>query len=824
MPAPLLQVVADGNALLTTSEDQLGTILTTGSRPSGLGNSVQLLGVGSSATPGILQPGESGRVAVYYVGLSTDNGANQLTFSLGSLTTADTTEKVWYRKEADPISFSRPAGGGGGGTTTVPINLPPHADPPSGAERLVFERPGTGDRDVDVRLRLYPNTATFEEYVMIDWNAVRESRPSSVPADAWDAILVNLRSSYGDFWADYVATMAGNANALALVGQRTSDLSALWGFEVAQASAALSPVRYLAGAVDAAVTAPGLPLVFSRVYGQDLVSRFKTGPLGRGWSHNWDIAATTDVEGNVILHGPGGVDRFFTRADFPRIVTKSPIYLASPGDNGRLTSDNGLFTLRETDGTTWKFRVDGKLDYVQDTNSNRITLGYDTPGRLISLTHSSGRQLLLQYTILDFGMDPSSARIERLIDTMGPGAADDRVTTYQYDSGDLVRVTAPGNRVTTYAYAVASTVPFAPFDGRGRPVAFPAMPDPRSHALTSVTHPDGSHDFFAYDARGRLTETKRDGDTERVAFSYSSTSTGEVTVTDATNRATTLRFGFGGQLVQVRDADGRIVGFGYDSKFQLDGLGGPGGEEYDYTYDARGNLTGITDALNLETTFTYEPTFNRLASFTDARGNGIDYSYDTRGNLTAIAYEDGSRETFTYDTRGNVLTATNRRNQTISYSYNTAGQVLTKDDSTTPGLVDYVYTYDTAGNLTSARDPSGTTTLAYEPLTDRLRRIDYPGGRWFAFTYDAVGRRRSRTDQDGNVVNYTYDAIGRLDRMSDGAGALIVDYDYDTAGRLSRKSLGNGVYTTYAYDDAGHVTSLVNTRADGTVLSRFDYT
>ena len=60
MPAPLLQVVADGNALLTTSEDLANSLLATGQMPNGLGNTVQVLGTGSGATPGILQPGDSG--------------------------------------------------------------------------------------------------------------------------------------------------------------------------------------------------------------------------------------------------------------------------------------------------------------------------------------------------------------------------------------------------------------------------------------------------------------------------------------------------------------------------------------------------------------------------------------------------------------------------------------------------------------------------------------------------------------------------------------------------------------------------------------------
>src|SRR5262249_13708417 len=155
---------------------------------------------------------------------------------------------------------------------------------------------------------------------------------------------------------------------------------------------------------------------------------------------------------------------------------------------------------------------------------NRITLGYDNLGRLTSLTHSSGRQFLLQYTPLDYGMDPSQSRLARLIDTVGPGSADDRVTTFEYDASreHLVRVTAPGNRITSYPYTMPTLIPFRPTGPRGDlGVQFQA-PDPRSHALTSVTYPDGTHDYFAYDARGRLTETKRDGNAERVAFAYPS--------------------------------------------------------------------------------------------------------------------------------------------------------------------------------------------------------------------------------------------------------------------------------------------------------------
>jgi YD repeat-containing protein len=101
----------------------------------------------------------------------------------------------------------------------------------------------------------------------------------------------------------------------------------------------------------------------------------------------------------------------------------------------------------------------------------------------------------------------------------------------------------------------------------------------------------------------------------------------------------------------------------------------------------------------------------------------------------------------------------------VAYTYDAAGQVLTKDYFATAGI-DFVYTYDSHGNLTSARDSAGVTTMTYDLATDRLTRIEYPGGHWFAFTYDAAGRHESRTDETGRVVRYHYDPLGQLNTMT----------------------------------------------------------
>ncbi|MFN0129107.1 MAG: RHS repeat-associated core domain-containing protein [Verrucomicrobiales bacterium] len=789
MPAPLLKVTAYTNAIITTNrlnrrpQDNLRRPAISGGGGGGGGgrtvnripsyafrvgiplHTVQVMAVGSAATPGILHPGERGRVPVYFAGLDRDRGEQQIQFSVGSVTADDTSI----------VNCGPPA-----------LGVPDEIHFPRHGRRL----PGP---------TIDPIHHCPEYPFSPDWTALEtSSKPEGVAADAWHAAWQNVTTDAGPLWVDYVIALGDNMNHLAKIGQSSNDPQALFNFEVLQATGAQHPVRTLAGAMDASAPSPGFPLVFRRTYGHPILSRYKFGPLGRGWTHNWDIRVLprTTHQG-MSIQGPGGSERFFGRYN-------DGSYTATEGDTGAVTQVLNRFRLKESDGTVWQFNADNRLDYVEDPNGNRITCEY-AGDNLTSLTHSSGRQLLLAYN--------AAGRLTSLTDPLGAGTDDDRVTTYEYDgSGEhLIRVTAPGNRVTSYSYAMAGTLQ-------------------QRHALTGIVHPDQTENSFGYDTNGRLVDTDGTccGGAQKVTYAYDSA--GTVTVTDATGRVTQLFYGLGGQLAQVRDGEGRIVNFSYDDASQLSQLLGPGGERYRYAYDGLGNLSGIEDPLRQNNSFTYEPTFNRLAQVRDARGNGLQYAYDTRGNLTSITDADTTSELFTYDARGNVLTSTNRRGQVITYAYNAAGQLTSKDYASTPGLTDFTYAYDPAGNLTNATywnpqlSTQETLNLTYQPATDRLMLIEYPGGKLFTFDYDAAGRRTRRTDQDGVATVYVYDEIGRLARMTDGATALIVNYDYDPAGRLSKKTLGNGVFTTYTYNQAGQVTQLENARADKSVLSSFAYT
>jgi RHS repeat-associated protein len=120
-----------------------------------------------------------------------------------------------------------------------------------------------------------------------------------------------------------------------------------------------------------------------------------------------------------------------------------------------------------------------------------------------------------------------------------------------------------------------------------------------------------------------------------------------------------------------------------------------------------------------------------------------------------------------------------------------------------------------------------TTQYSYNQAEKRFS-INNHDGLILNYAFDELGRKTQITIQDSAntyTTNYSYDSLGRLDKLTNGNGSLIVDYDYHPfSGLLSKETNGNGTYTTYNYDLAGQLISLVNSKADGSVNSRFDYT
>jgi RHS repeat-associated protein len=618
---------------------------------------------------------------------------------------------------------------------------------------------------------------------LIDWTPQKsEMRPPLVPQAAWDIAFENLMNQMGavagiSSTGQYVEFLSRMANYLGRQGIEVRDSNELWGFAMQQA-VGFNTISQLASAVDASVDSRALSLSFSRSYSSSLVDRFRSNVLGYGWTVNggWFRSLRENADGSIEIIDMDGSTRRFqadTRGGF----------IAQPGDFGKLIDLDGFYELQEQNGMVTRFRVDGRVEYIQDTNTNRITAAY-TGNQLTGLVHAGGQSISIAYN--------AAGRISSVTDQVG------KQTTYNYDATNehLQSTVAYDGRITNYTYGTSSGA---------------------RHGLISVQSPDGSTQHYEYASNGALSRMYRTGGTEEIEFTYE---LGTVESTDALGGETKTFFNHRGQISKVVNSFGNATYYEYDSLGQLTKITDAAGQFFTYEYDKNGNAVRTTDPLGSSTTSTYAAAFNRLASVTDARGNSLKYGYDSRGNLASTTYADDSVERQIYDAVGNPTTLTNRRGRSIQVGYDTAGRVLSRTYADGSQLL---YEYDVRGNLFRTTDTTGITNLDYD-VHDRLTKITYPSGKFLEYTYDAAGRRTRMVDHEGFTVNYSYDTLGRLLELTDANNALVVRYAYNAVGSLSRKDMGNGTYTTYEYDLVGQLLHLINFAPDGSINSRFDYT
>ena len=446
----------------------------------------------------------------------------------------------------------------------------------------------------------------------------------------------------------------------------------------------------------------------------------------------------------------------------------------------------------------------GLLSRIHEPAGNQIALGYR--GRqLATITDTAGRAVSLSYD--------AGGRLEYLTDPLG------RTLRYGYDVNG--RLASVWDKIATgvlgppsWQYAYAGT----------------------SRHLTTVTDPDGRAAVTnAYDSLGQLA-TQTDGLSKTTAFAYPA---GQVQLTDPRTHVTTRSFDARNRLVGTSDTVGAST---YTTAF---------------TYDDCGNRSSATDRNGHRTDFGYdtgckgnlltrqEPQLSPGVRFTTT------YAYDAKNNLTTVTDAKGFVRTFTYHASSNVLLSATAQidgttSTTTKYEYgDTANpglptKVIAPRGNTT-GTPDYAYAtvlaYDTQGNLTSSIDPDGfrtthtydtagrrlttvdpdgnapggvpsqhTWTTAYDP-NDRVTAETDPLGHATAAAYDGAGNRISATDKNGNLTTSVFDGAGRLWKVRqqpDPAGQPTLVYETvlarDDNGNPTSVTQANGTRTDATYD------------------------
>ncbi|PRY67166.1 RHS repeat-associated protein [Glaciihabitans tibetensis] len=537
-----------------------------------------------------------------------------------------------------------------------------------------------------------------------------------------------------------------------------------------------------------------------------------TDPLGRKraqtWTANSDVATSTDAFASTST--PGNVTTLSydalgnqTGATLPTGAAASAVYAQGTGCPAGGTGNPYLAKCsKDAAGNTTGFTYDaaGNLTQAADTTTGgtgavTAKYTYDTVNRTVCggfagqiCTSTSGINGVTSYQY----------DAEGNLTTVTPPAPLG-ATTYTYDGlGRALTVTDGNGDTTSYAYDAADRVASTTSDG-GRLFEQWYNPD---GTLEAICDYDAECVMYGSDSQGRtlfadhylITPT---GSPESSWENYTYDLVGNITIlATSVSGTSTSTYDAANQLVKLQQPGGTCpatgnpaansgcVTFAYNANGAETNRILPGGARIDTTRDAAGRPTRITAkdatgvvAVDIGYSYTAPGTTGAtgdrttIQTRTAFKEQGITagaittYGYDSLSRVVSALEKSGTTTTaswtYAYDKAGNRTQqvragSTGSAAGTIAYTYNTAGQLTSATGQTT------TWTYDGAGNQT--RNGLTGATAAYGDLGDTLTTV--LGGTTNSNSYAGVGNT-TRLTGNGPAANraFTYSAVG-LDSMT----------------------------------------------------------
>ena len=238
------------------------------------------------------------------------------------------------------------------------------------------------------------------------------------------------------------------------------------------------------------------------------------------------------------------------------------------------------------------------------------------------------------------------------------------------------------------------------------------------------------------------------------------------------------------------------------------------GQGVNFTRDAQGRITQITDPNGKSLTYIYNGA--DLATFTDRTGAQTAFGYQAGDYLTGITLPNGTQAlTNSYDpSTGRLLGTADAFGNNVAYNHNIAANTETVTDRLGNATT---YVYDQDGNILSTTDALGhVTSSTYDSSDNKLSDTDALG-RKTTYVYDGIGNLRYQTDPLGNVTGYTYNVLQRPLTVTDPLGNVTTN-TYDGHGNLATTKDAAGNTTTNVYDNRGNLTSTTDALTHATTF------
>ncbi len=496
------------------------------------------------------------------------------------------------------------------------------------------------------------------------------------------------------------------------------------------------------------------------------------------YNHGGWPTSVADANGNTISFTETAPPQGEDPGGPPWRITQ----VTDPGERAITVS---YYTKAQTDNA----RQRGRIADITDHLGHVLHFDYYHDGNLLRITQRGG-------TNADGSFLADRSWVFTYLTANGSGPAipnpADRVSpnpkTPNEDS-QIYSVRDPNGHETTYAYYLKS-------DG-------PAL----AGRVKSVTDRDGRITSFGYDTANMVTTVT---DPLRHETTYGYDPTGRVTaITDPLGHATTA---------DNWTADNQVKKITEDN-----------GASRSYSYNANGYLTDYTDQDGNHTKLTYT---DRPLDGTDTGTHWSLLATKTAPN--GVATGSGYQWQFGYDAAGNLLTVTDPLGHATSYCYNlaTAPACNPANEPASPGTVEAVTDFNGHTTTYADHDPSGFPQKVTDPL-GRVTQFGYDADGNLVWTQDPLHQTPADAGPDTRSYrSYTgYDSFGRPGRQSQpkstalDRGELVwtgTSYDANndvTAvqdAHYGQQDGGDGAVTTFGYDvmDRRTLTTGPDTQAD----------
>ncbi|XZW37053.1 LysM peptidoglycan-binding domain-containing protein [Acinetobacter baumannii] len=493
-----------------------------------------------------------------------------------------------------------------------------------------------------------------------------------------------------------------------------------------------------------------------------------------------------------------------------------------------------------TDGSAQPATYRNKLGGV-------YSYSYDKLGRLIKETLpelSGGKAVTHLYEYDAFGNKTKQVEAS--------GLAEQRVSVYQYDNL---------NRLTAKIAEAVSTVQLQVKDA-SKPYLKGKVETTSAVAQESYqydgygnqilkTEANGAKTFSYYDKNGRkIAEVNPLGGLTRWEYNAA----GLVTKLQSYETPVSLPAQAGGAVPTAPAGNVRVAEYGYDKVGRQTSVISPNIASYEYDSQGKGAL--ITQSA-IEKTY-YDGNGN-IIRVEDAKGNSSYTYYDKAGRKVLAVDQEGYATSWSY---GNDATSQLNILTEVKYAKKLSRAVTGTDTFTSLTSL-----------LVKDAENDRTTVSSYDKLgrviKTELLNVSYSDGSVLKkassvtyFTYNALDKVLTKTENAGETLNITYDKLGResirtfgsytdsksatvkqrISSVYNGLGLLsssavlgtndtvstddrVTQYSYDKLGRLIKEtdvSLGHSV--NYGYDLMGNRTWTSNSRKANDGITKYDET